>query len=93
MQTVDRYGIHIEQCENCRGIFLDRGELEQIADAERRHYAAPPVPPYQPEPGYGPGQPREQGYRDSPPAYRDSPPGYGGHSKRRRRSFLEELFD
>jgi Zn-finger nucleic acid-binding protein len=93
MQTVDRYGIHIEQCENCRGIFLDRGELEQIADAERRHYAAPPVPPYQPEPGYGPGQPRERGYRDSPPAYRDSPPGYGGHSKRRRRSFLEELFD
>ena len=93
MQTVDRYGIHIEQCENCRGIFLDRGELEQIADAERRHYAAPPMPPYQPEPGYGPGQPREQGYRDSPPAYRDSPPGYGGHSKRRRRSFLEELFD
>ena len=93
MKTVDRHGVHIEQCEGCRGIFLDRGELEQIADAEQRHYAAPP-PPYQPEPGYAPRQ-REWGYRDSPPAHRDSPPGYGygGDRKRRRRSFLEELFD
>src|SRR5919197_6627338 len=68
MHTVDRLGVHIEQCEGCRGIFLDRGELEQIAGAEQRHYSAAP-PPYQPEPAHG--------YRDSPPPmrgrYRDSP--------------------
>ena len=34
MRTVDRQGVHIEQCENCRGIFLDHGELEQMLSAE-----------------------------------------------------------
>ena len=39
MRTVDRQGIHIDQCDGCRGIFLDRGELERLVDAEGRHYA------------------------------------------------------
>jgi uncharacterized protein len=30
MRTFDRSGVHIDQCENCRGIFLDRGELEKL---------------------------------------------------------------
>lgn len=114
MQTVDKRGIHIEQCQGCRGIFLDRGELEQIASAEQSHYAAAP-PPYAgqaqyappPQPGYAappPVQYGHAGYRDSPPpfgghgGYRDSPPPYGGHGghyghKKRRKGFLEELFD
>jgi Zn-finger nucleic acid-binding protein len=99
MQTVDRRGVHIEQCQGCRGIFLDRGELEQIASAEDTYYAASAPPPYRgdsPPPmrhGYGPS------HRDSPPPYgghagghyRDSPPPYG--HRRKRRGFLEELFD
>ena len=101
MQTVDRLGVHIEQCEGCRGIFLDRGELEQIAGAEQRHYSAAAPPPYQPEPAHGGYRdsppPMRGGYRDSPPpyrgGYRDSPPPYGSHGKRKRRGFLEELFD
>ncbi|PPK64551.1 hypothetical protein CLV40_119118 [Actinokineospora auranticolor] len=109
MRTVDRLGVHIDQCDGCRGIFLDRGELEQIAAAEQRHYTPPP--PYQgappPAAGYPPPPPAPyppQGYaahsyHDSPPGYRDSPPGYGhqghyGHGhKKRRKSFLEDLFD
>jgi Zn-finger nucleic acid-binding protein len=106
MRTVDRHGIRIEQCERCRGVFLDAGELEQIAAAERRYYDDPP--PYQApadshvaRPGAG-----GRGYSDSPPpyggrryadspkpfggTYRDSPPAYG---RRRKRSFLEGLFD
>ena len=98
MQTVDRQGVHIEQCEGCRGIFLDRGELEQIANAEQSFYGGPAVPP-----PYGGGQ--DPRYRDSPPPYggghdpryRDSPPPYGRHGShgghKRRRGFLEELFD
>ena len=27
MRTYTRNGVHIEQCDNCRGIFLDYGEL------------------------------------------------------------------
>jgi Zn-finger nucleic acid-binding protein len=113
MKTVDRMGIHIDQCEGCRGIFLDRGELEQIVGAEQRYSAVPaaPPPPYQPDPRYQGGGHRDSpapyrggGYSDSPRPYRgghgDSPPPYGGHGghggyghKRKRRSFLEELFD
>jgi uncharacterized protein len=114
MRTVDRQGIHIDQCDGCRGIFLDRGELEGILQAEQRYAAAAVAPPpYQagahqavPPPmggGHYADSPRGYrggGYGDSPRGYRDSPRGYGGHGghggyghKRKRRSFLEELFD
>ena len=97
MQTFNRQGIHIDQCGGCGGIFLDRGELEQIMLAEQRHYAAPP--PYPGGPSDSP--PPYQGQHDSPPPYSghapqrgrydDSPPPYG--HQRRKRSFLGELFD
>jgi uncharacterized protein len=92
MQTVDRRGVHIEQCQGCRGIFLDRGELEQIAGAEHTFYAAPAQPQYRSDspPPYGGSygyDPRHQGH------YRDSPPPHGSHRGHRRKSFLEELFD
>jgi Zn-finger nucleic acid-binding protein len=42
MQTVVREGIEIERCASCRGVFLDRGELEKLialgADDDRPHY-------------------------------------------------------
>ncbi len=34
MRTYERTGIVVEQCEECRGIFLDNGELERLIDAE-----------------------------------------------------------
>lgn len=110
MQTVDRGGVHIEQCQGCRGIFLDRGELEQVAGAERNYYAAAPPPPPM-APGYRHDSPPPygghrshggHGHRDSPPPYgghrpghRDSPPPYGGqgYGHKRKKSFLEGLFD
>ncbi|GAA4900005.1 zf-TFIIB domain-containing protein [Streptomonospora salina] len=110
MQTFDRMGIHLEQCESCRGIFLDRGELEQIISAEQRHYGAPaapgpsgtagappPVQPYRdsPAPYSGGGGHHPGGYQDSPRpysgGYQDSPRPYG--QRRRKKSFLEQLFD
>lgn len=93
MMTFDRHGLHIEQCEGCRGIFLDRGELEQIIQAEQRHYGGAPA--------YGAPPPMRggHGYSDSPPphygshGHSDSPSPYGHHRGRRKRSFLEDLFD
>jgi Zn-finger nucleic acid-binding protein len=105
MHTVERRGVHIEQCQGCRGIFLDRGELEQIASAEQGFYGAPMGAPggYRDSP---PPYARSHGghYNDSPPPYgaphhgghhSDSPPPYGhqGGHKRRKKSFFEELFD
>ncbi|MBX6384074.1 MAG: zf-TFIIB domain-containing protein [Microbispora sp.] len=46
MRTFDRNGVHIEQCDTCRGIFLDYGELETLTRLEsqwaQHHYAPPP---------------------------------------------------
>ncbi|GAA0410183.1 hypothetical protein Acor_35580 [Acrocarpospora corrugata] len=48
MRTFDRNGVHIEQCDGCRGIFLDYGELETLSRMEnqwaQQNYAAPPPP-------------------------------------------------
>ena len=33
MRTYERNGVHVDQCTECRGIFLDRGELEKLVDA------------------------------------------------------------
>jgi uncharacterized protein len=38
MRTYERNGVVVDQCTECRGIFLDRGELERLVDAEGRHY-------------------------------------------------------
>ena len=46
MRSYERNGITIDQCQECRGIFLDRGELERMIDAEGAYVqsvaAAPP---------------------------------------------------
>lgn len=86
MTTYSRANVQIDQCENCRGIFLDRGELEQLVNAESSYYEQPAAsaPPGYPPPGY------------PPPGYDDSDHHGGHHDNRysgRRRSFLHELFD
>ena len=50
MRTYERNGVHLEQCDTCRGIFLDFGELESMTQLENRF--APPPP--QAQQGYGP---------------------------------------
>jgi Zn-finger nucleic acid-binding protein len=79
MATYERNGIHVDQCTDCRGLFLDRGELEHLIAAEQ-NWNAPAAPaqpqamPQMPQPGYA------TGYQ----------PGY---KHKKKRSFLEELFD
>jgi uncharacterized protein len=34
MRSYERSGITVDQCTECRGVFLDRGELERLIDAE-----------------------------------------------------------
>ncbi|SEO44794.1 zf-TFIIB domain-containing protein [Trujillonella endophytica] len=49
MRTYERNGVHVDQCGDCRGIFLDRGELERLIDAENAWHGgaarAPSAPP------------------------------------------------
>jgi uncharacterized protein len=75
MRTYERSGITVDQCTECRGIFLDRGELERLVDAENAFHgaspAAPPPPTPSPSPSYGYPQDdrRDREYRDR--EYRD----------------------
>jgi Zn-finger nucleic acid-binding protein len=39
MRTYERNGVHVDQCADCRGIFLDRGELDRLIDAENTWHA------------------------------------------------------
>jgi uncharacterized protein len=34
LRSYERNDVTIDQCTGCRGIFLDRGELERLIDAE-----------------------------------------------------------
>jgi Zn-finger nucleic acid-binding protein len=84
MNAYERNGITIDQCTECRGIFLDRGELERLIDAEAAYST-------------GGGQPQpSQEYQQ--PRYRDREHDddyYRGRDKyqRRRGGFLGDLFD
>jgi Zn-finger nucleic acid-binding protein len=52
MRTYERNGVHVDQCSDCRGIFLDRGELERLVDAESAwHGGATAAAPAPPQPG------------------------------------------
>ena len=96
MRTYERSGVHVDQCTECRGIFLDRGELERLIDGENSwadRVAAPPQAPAAP-PAAPPAQP---GYA-MPPAYdqgydRGYDDNRGKKPYKKRKSFLEELFD
>lgn len=95
----DRSGVEIDYCPKCRGVWLDRGELDKIIER-----AAPPAPPvalqeppraaaprqdYRPEPPRQ--EPRRDDYRRDDDDYRRSDDGYG--KKKRREGFLGDLFD
>jgi len=79
----ERQGVEIDYCPQCRGVWLDRGELDKIiarsAEDVQPTASAPPASFSKPQYDQGHGT----GYRQ--------PYGYG-HGKRKK-SFLEELFD
>ena len=81
MRTYERNGIHVDQCTECRGVFLDRGELEHLIAAEDQWSAQQSQPPAR---SAAPQQVYEQ------PSYQQG--GYGKPHKKRK-GFLEELFD
>jgi len=98
----DRQGIEIDYCPQCRGVWLDRGELDKIIErsAPQQQPAASAPPPRQPSalPPQGGGQsPWASGGHDQG-GYGHSgygQGGYGHHGKpyKRRKSWLEDIFD
>lgn len=88
----DRQGVEIDYCPQCRGVWLDRGELDKIIE---RSGAQEPAPqPHAPSVGVH----RVPDPRGDRPAYYGDDDGRGRHHGRddrphRRKSFFEDLFD
>jgi Zn-finger nucleic acid-binding protein len=98
MRTYERSGVTVDQCTECRGIFLDRGELERLVDAEQgwqRSHAAPRDRDgdYERERERGPSFPSPFGGRYDDDDDDDRRRYSQGSHKRRKKSFFDELFD
>lgn len=88
LQMSERQGIEIDYCPQCRGVWLDRGELDKII--ERAAPAPAPVPPRDDRRD----DRRDERRYDDRDRRDDGGGGYGGYGKKRKKeSFLGELFD
>ena len=82
----ERQGVEIDYCPRCRGVWLDRGELDKILERSAAELAPPsqaqsPAPPeYRRD--HDRDYDRDRGRHDE---YK--------HHKHRRRSFLDDIFD
>ncbi|WP_243059204.1 zf-TFIIB domain-containing protein [Nocardioides sp. SR21] len=77
----ERSGIEIDYCPTCRGVWLDRGELDKIIErsvSQPAPQAAPPQQQYQQQP------PQQQHYQQQ---YQQP------YKKKRKESWLSEIFD
>lgn len=81
LKMTDRQGVEIDYCPECRGIWLDRGELDKIIERSNT-YA-------QPEPQSC--QPRRDQQHFGKQHHDDH--GYGHDGQHKRKSWLSELFD
>src|SRR4051794_12337089 len=95
MRTYERNGVHVDQCADCRGIFLDRGELERLVDAEDARHGPSATPPQaapqraqSPAAGLGAVVSEVLGRGSSHSSGHSS--GYG--TRRKKESFLSDLF-
>jgi uncharacterized protein len=97
LMMTERNGVEIDYCPKCRGVWLDRGELDKVID--RASDAAPSRPVAQTT-----SITPTRNERDTPPgSYDSSRDGYRGDDddydprtgkkKKKRDSFLEDLFD
>lgn len=77
----DRQGVEIDYCPKCRGVWLDRGELDKLI--ERSSNYTPPM--------------EDNRYRDRDEDYRKQYPQGGGYNQqyphKKKKGFLGEMFD
>jgi Zn-finger nucleic acid-binding protein len=81
LRVSDRQGVEIDYCPTCRGVWLDRGELDKIIDRMGR--SPERVERAEPERAAAPRR-EEYDYDDD---------RRGNSRPRKRRSFLDDLFD
>lgn len=99
LTMAERAGVEIDYCPQCRGVWLDRGELDKII--ERGEAAGVPAPPSAAPPpsAWTAPAPVQQGWSGG--GYGGAHGGHGsGHQGKgrhgdhgRRKSWLREIFD
>jgi Zn-finger nucleic acid-binding protein len=91
LQMTERSGVEVDYCPRCRGVWLDRGELDKILERAEREM---PMPMAAPMTGRPPGDyDREDDRRrdyDDDDSRRES---YGRPYKKKRKSFLSDMFE
>lgn len=102
----DRNGVEIDYCPKCRGVWLDRGELDKIIERAGA-LGAPAAGPaaaaplatrggavYQPEPPRPAAPPRQDDRSHAPRPWRDDDDDDDRYyRKKKRKDFLSDLFD
>ena len=76
----ERKGIEIDYCPDCRGIWLDRGELDKLIEKSKSEEA----------PAQASAPPQSQAYS---PQQQYPQQGYYQKPYKRKKSFFEEIFD
>ena len=83
----ERQGIEIDYCPQCRGVWLDRGELDKIIERSSAQFAAPAASSVRPA-----AKP-ERRYDDDDHRSRDWDDDHRYGKRKKRESFLSDLFD
>ena len=82
----DRQGVEIDYCPQCRGVWLDRGDLDKLLERATAQASAQP-------PSQAP-QHRSERYQDSSYLPRQYEQSYGSNKKHYyKKSWLSEIFD
>ena len=77
----DRQGVEIDYCPSCRGVWLDRGELDKIIEKSSAHMSP-----------YSNSQPKyENVQKEHYNKYNNH--DNNGYHKKKKESFFSELFD
>ena len=101
LKMTDRQGVEIDYCPDCRGIWLDRGELDKIIE---RSYSQSPQPQQtnlQPQYQHsGESNPFQKKHHDEHNPFYDkhhdkhfNEHGAGQHGQHQKKSWLSEIFD
>lgn len=85
LKIAERQGIEIDYCPECRGVWLDRGELDKIIERSDTQ----PAPYTQAQPQYQQKGHNQQQYGKQ---HHDDH-GYGQNGQHRKKSWISELFD
>lgn len=90
--VIEREGVEIDYCPNCRGVWLERNELDTILKRSAEERGAPSYEPERyPKPQNTPPYMDDDRRRYDDDDYHKK--HYKDHHKKRKGGFLEDLFD